>query len=848
VPRPRSLLALACLLGAIPAGRAVAQEDTLLTEAVVQLTFENGPTEVVPAMVYNGTMMLTLRRFLALAEVRIAAFDSRDSVVVILEPSGLVAHFDPARGRLAVDADTLPLGPGDAAWSDGDLFVTTATLERVFGVIIRVEWADLTAFVGRTAGLPVVRRARRERQHAMLGGRAPYPEAPEVRPPEHPAGGALLSWSLSAATSDNYTLDVGVGAQLLGGGVELRPRVWSVAGGTEGDLWASWARAWPEQQWIRQVRLGDVQSNGRRSYFLRGFVVTNAPFIRSSEFDVEDLSGRLPAGWEVELYERGRLLGYAESGPLGGFRVPLHLRYGQNPYDLVMYGPGGEVIRQTRTIRVPFSRLPAGRLEYAVAGGGCHFEPCDGLGSLDARYGVSRRLTVQGGSDVIFGSPHGTVWQPYALASLAALPALSLTGEAVVNGHVRASAAFEPTPDLRLALGHTAFALEGQTLTTALRESHRTEGSAFWRPGALGGTLFVQAAGTRSTGPEFSRGFYQGSATARIGALRYTVGGRYDRTTRVGAAGLERFAVDLGADAVLRGPTRWLRGATARAVVSVEPSEGLGAIGGSVGRRVTRLLRADVGAGWVRGLGMTLDIGLTTAIPGPRASLRNRFSEEGTDGIVFVNGSVAWDPASRLIRWSDGGDLGRGGVTGILFLDENANGVRDAGEPGLAGIPVAVGGWPDETDEAGRFSAWDVYPYEALDITVDSLAFEDPRYTLPAARIRVRPTPNSFVSVDVPVIIGAEVIGYVLLGDAGVPGIPVLVRNLETGAEISFLTYSDGGFYGTGIPPGEYEITLSEAVAERLKVFVPPMHIFVPPGAGEKRFDNVVLRLEPQEP
>jgi len=46
---------------------------------------------------------------------------------------------------------------------------------------------------------------------------------------------------------------------------------------------------------------------------------------------------------------------------LGAFTVPLNVRYGQNPYDLVMYGPAGEVVRESRTVRVPFSRLPDGR-------------------------------------------------------------------------------------------------------------------------------------------------------------------------------------------------------------------------------------------------------------------------------------------------------------------------------------------------------------------------------------------------------------------------------------------------------------------------------------------------------
>jgi len=58
------------------------------------------------------------------------------------------------------------------------------------------------------------------------------------------------------------------------------------------------------------------------------------------------------------------------------------------------------------------------------------------------------------------------------------------------------------------------------------------------------------------------------------------------------------------------------------------------------------------------------------------------------------------------------------------------------------------------------------------------------------------------------------------------------------------LTFSDGAFYRAGVPPGEYEVTLPEAVAERLGVFAKPLHLVVPPGVGAKRYDNIVVQLE----
>jgi hypothetical protein len=74
----------------------------------------------------------------------------------------------------------------------------------------------------------------------------------------------------------------------------------------------------------------------------------------------------------------------------------------------------------------------------------------------------------------------------------------------------------------------------------------------------------------------------------------------------------------------------------------------------------------------------------------------------------------------------------------------------------------------------------------------------------------------------------------------------VLLRELNTGAEITIITFGDGGFYRGAIPPGEYEVTLPDAVLARLKALAPPLSIFVPPGAGDKRFEDLQLRLQPR--
>jgi hypothetical protein len=244
---------------------------------------------------------------------------------------------------------------------------------------------------------------------------------------------------------------------------------------------------WTDSRLLSQLRLGDVQSGGLHSRLITGVTATNAPYIRSSTFDIEHLVHDVPAGWEAELYEGGRLLAYSDEDAIGAFRVPLQLGYGQNPYEVVLYGPGGETVRQTRTIRVPFSRLRSGHLEYALAGGRCRYDPCDGVVSADARYGLSSHVTLQGGWDAFFDDVLGDLSQPYAVIAAAPFQSLGLTGEAVVNDHLRASAQYEPNINLRATAAYTRYDADAGRLSGALTEATRSEATLYWRPGVWNG-------------------------------------------------------------------------------------------------------------------------------------------------------------------------------------------------------------------------------------------------------------------------------------------------------------------------------------------------------------------------
>ena len=841
------LLLLGLLI--VSATLAEAQVDTTLVQAVVEIDIDGGPKQVVPAVSYNSTMLVPFRSFLEMSEIPLLDLSPDVSAAASIQPGNITVRFRPDSGYYTRDDSVFTVNPLEAVWWDGELYLATGLIDRVFGVTSYMEWSSLTVLVGQTSALPIIRRLRRERRHRLLDAPAPAtPSAFSIRPPLSLADGAVFEWSITSptdGTANDLTLATGLGAKLFGGSIELRHRLRNTTASGASDLRLSWERAWPQREWVRQVRIGDVQSNGLRARLIRGLVVTNAPFIRSSEFDVEQVLGRLPAGWEVELYERGRLRGYDEVDALGVFRVPIHLRYGQNPFELVLYGPGGEVVRETRTVRVPYSRIPKGELEYAVAGGSCRYGQCRGVFSADLRYGLTRWITVQGGSDLLSIEGSGDLWQPYAAVSAAPLRFLSLTGEAVYNDRLRGSVGVEPTPSFRLDFSQTLFDEAGSVLVGGAFERTRTEGSLFWQPHGALGSVFFQLVGFHSTGPAGKQDLQRLSATARIGRVRHSLGLRHDFTQLGDLGARHRSGVDWTTDFVVTGGPQWLRKTSVRGGLGLDASDGLSRLRAAIGRQIVKKARVDFAISWVRNGGYSIDIGLNSTVSGPRFGTRNRFNTQGgTDGLMFVDGSIVYDPDTRDVRLSDGRDIGRAGVSGVVFLDENDNRVQDPGERGLPGIPLVVAGRHEETDAMGRFATWELLPYEDSFIEVDPLSFDDPRLVPLNNVLAVSPTPNSYQTVHVPIVVGAEISGYVVLDGEGIPGVPVVLRNLTIGRTITLVTFSDGGFYSVSIPPGEYKITVPEEILDRLGAAATEVEINIPSGQGDKRIEELLINLE----
>jgi len=181
-------------------------------------------------------------------------------------------------------------------------------------------------------------------------------------------------------------------------------------------------------------------------------------------------------------------------------------------------------------------------------------------------------------------------------------------------------------------------------------------------------------------------------------------------------------------------------------------------------------------------------------------------------------------------------------VSGTVFLDDNANGVQDPGEPGLAGVRVVVGASTAMSDTRGRYHVWDIPAFEPVLVQIDSTSLDNPLYVPAFRSASVRPPPNAYRQLDLPLVTGAVLEGRVVRDGAPMPGLSLLLTNAGNGKVTSFATFSDGSFYVLGVKPGQYTLQVDPRDLSARHLTGSALQVTAQPGRPDQ-LSNLVLEV-----
>jgi len=802
-----------------------AQAPLDAADLLMEVRIEGGARGLVEAMLSGSLVLLDAQGMLDLAGVGVDEVVEGASVQATLHPEELSLRVDTRAGLLERGGTQLAFLGDEAVWNQGRLFLEVSLLGTLLDVDMSASVARQMVMVRSADDLPTVRDAARRRRARALG-QATDPVAAALTASTGSGtalGGVVVDWYLALGTFSSINLGdaspsfrsgrVGVGATLLGGSAVAAYNRFAgtqAFSSTNRFEW-NWTRAWPQNRWIRQVRLGKVQGTGPLARMFRGGVVTNVPYVRPAAFLVDQLAGALPPGWDVELYRGPALLDAVTPGSDGRYAFSVPLQFGFNPYQVVAHGPNGEVRSLDRSFDVSQERLPAGQFEYSLSGGACDFAPCQGAANLDLRWGVSRILTLQGGATALWYDSIPERQVAYGGAIVQPTRSLSFSGnyvhDVLASGRIR----FSPSSSFRSSAGYTY--VQGES-SDPLRTSTVDRGIAtaflFYRPGILRGRTSIRVSGSHSESEFQDRTDMEALFSGQIRRMRLDVGGR--RLVHTSPTSQSKPALFGLLRSVLQMDHHFgvLEGSLLRAGLSVESQGRLDEAYAGISQPLGSdwLLRFE--GGWDRTFGSSLRIDLRANLSGLRFNSRNHAYGDGGQGLQTLQGSILAGGVGRL-SVSDGRSVGRSGLAGFAFQDLNGDGVRDPDEAMIPGVRLRAAGRTARTDEDGSYEVWDLVPFETMLVEVDPASGPGAQWTPSQTLFSLQPDPNRFSRLDIPFVRTVEVMGEVRLQPSGrlLAGLDVILLD-ESGAEVyRTTTFTDGVFYFMGVRPGRYRAVVA---------------------------------------
>ena len=589
-----------------------------------------------------------------------------------------------------------------------------------------------------------------------------------------------------------------------------------------------------------QVALGDVETlRGAltaQAASGRGAFVSNRPLNRPGRFGVTTLSGILPAGWDAELYRNGELRAYQAERGDGRYRFDdVELLWGENDFEVVLYGPQGQIRRERSSAPVGIESLPAGKTWYWA-------------GAIDA----GRDLIDLSGS---FPDPN-TGWR---------------WGLGVERGIDR----------------RTTAGIEYQSTMLAGRRHHYLEASL---QRALG-RMLLELSGARQFG---AGGAIQARALGRIGAIRYDAealwvagdfaselvdarqrrrfGLRLSTTVKVGnwrlpvETGLRHFQTRTGAkvtEALIRSALQVRRTSLSAELLRRTAQGPAAALAGEeLGTKFNLIANSAIGPVRLRGAARfgldgvrrgleTAQVVAETPI-GQNSTLRLGYEHDSlsrrdevmfgwvrqfdrfalrSEGRVDTRGhlslgltlgfSLGPDPVGggwRLSRQR----LAESGQAAIeVFRDDNGDGRRQADEGLIEGVSVEAGFRHSDrpTDTAGRTVIDGLTPFVPVLVSIDAGTLPDPLLQPKIRGLVVVPRPGVATRIELPLAPTGE-LEAVLLGPDGeaLEGVEVELLDMAGQAVRRAQSDFDGYLLFDAVPYGEYRLRVVAARSVALGV------------------------------
>jgi Carboxypeptidase regulatory-like domain len=588
-----------------------------------------------------------------------------------------------------------------------------------------------------------------------------------------------------------------------------------------------------------QFALGDVNGFATplvsRSTAGRGARVSNRPLQRPDRFSSTDFRGELPAGWDAELYRNGELLSFAIDQADGRYEfLDVPLLYGDNRFEVVLYGPQGQIKREKLSQRVGPESIPPKTGYYwgAIVQDGKDFLTLGdsfSRGTGQWRGGVGYERGLDDKTSVAFSLQSLNI-NKVGRRNFAETAVRRSFGPGLVEltGGWSSGGGYVVQTELLAQWGQTFITAdtsfgngrfasdrqsEGRLRSHALSLDRSVSLGRLVLPVHVGGSYAVKVGGASSFGLD---------ARTSVRMFGYSVTGQViwarDRSP-TGPDPPQRIDANL-----------LLNGRIGRVRVRGEAEFGFGERKGL--RRTTLTGEWTGKGGGDRPPSWRLELGYEKFSRRGSAEIGyvrrfDRFSvigrvEGATDGSVSAGINLAFslgpDPRDgRSIRMTSARLAAQGQVMARVFNDLNGDGIRQDGEPLEKEVQLTAGRRParDLTNSKGEVIMDELAPYEPILVGIDASSLPDPLIQPSGPGKVVTPRPGVIARVDLPLSAAGEVDGTLINpGGGGMEGVDLELTDTKGNVVARTRSDFDGFFLFEKVPYGQYALRVASLSAQ----------------------------------
>jgi hypothetical protein len=801
---------------------AFGQNETEYEEVPVTFSYVPVGTMEITAIIKNEQAYLPIKTIFDFLKIKTNATTSLDSIQgFFIDPKSSFL-FDFNTKHISYSGKQIELSASELIKTPSDLYLSSFQLNKIFGLDCQFNFRHLSISLKTEQELPVLRELKQKKLLDNLSHLKDEKKADTIIKSKFKwIQLGMADWSINATQERNrpdyLRANVAMGAMLLGGEANVNLTHYKGQRFDAGSQFYRWRYVNNKLSLFNQIAVGriSIQNISSLSGPLNGIVISNTPTNYRKAFGSYHYTGTTEPGWVVELYVNSILVNYIKADATGFFSFDIPIVYGNSAIELKFYGPWGEEKIQQENISIPYSFLPAGKMEYSLGTGIVKDENKSRFSRLNLSYGLNKRITIGGGTEYLSSVMPGKAF-PYFNASMRLGNSLIFNGELAKGVRTKGAISYRSHSALQMEIAYMKYAKGQIFINNNYQEERRFLVTIPFRYKRL-------SAYSRLSYNEFILSKYKYSSTEWL--LSASVRGiSSNLKTSIQTYQSERPTVysnyslsfRIPGDVRLSPQAQYQYNSKRFTLLKIEGEKKISYKGYlNMAFEKSSLLHYS-----------TFSLGLRFDLSFGRVFLSTRQGSNTMVTTQSASGNLTYGRGPGLTRFSNQNNLGRGGLIVSPFLDLNSNGKKDANEPKVNGLKLKVNGGRIEQIGDSHVMITSLEAYKDYIIELDKNSFDNIAWQIKKASLKVTVQPNVLQLIEVPVEVMGEASGMVFLDNGkqlkGLSRIQLNFYDSSFRKVGQTLSETDGYFSFMGLSPGRYQVKVDSTQMEMLRLNVFP--------------------------